>query len=73
MLEGFDKTYTFPNTISNAGLYKLAGNAVSVPVVKLIADKLMNIIEDELTNEIDNLNLEEEIIEEIIDLPAVIN
>ena len=34
-------TATLTNTISDSGLYKLAGNAVSLPVVKLIADKLV--------------------------------
>jgi len=39
--QGFPSTYILPN-ISDCHLYKLAGNAVSVPVVKLIADRLMN-------------------------------
>ena len=39
--QGFPSAYILPN-ISDCHLYKLAGNAVSVPVVKLIADRLMN-------------------------------
>ena len=42
-LQGFPQTYTLPS-LSDCNLYKLAGNAVSVPVVKLIAEKLINIM-----------------------------
>ena len=38
-LQGFQKNYNIDN-ISDAGLYKLAGNAVSVPVVELIIKQL---------------------------------
>lgn len=38
-LQGFPNTYTFPK-ISDSALYKLAGNAVSVPVITLVASKL---------------------------------
>lgn len=38
-LQGFPADYKLPD-ISDCQLYKLAGNAVSVPVVKLIVDKL---------------------------------
>jgi DNA (cytosine-5)-methyltransferase 1 len=41
--QGFPQTYKLPK-ISDSQLYKLAGNAVSVPVVELIADRLINII-----------------------------
>lgn len=39
-LQGFPETYILPSNISDANLYKLAGNAVSVPVVELIAQRL---------------------------------
>ena len=42
-LQGFDPNYILPN-ISNSKLYKLAGNAVSVPVVQLIIDKIISIL-----------------------------
>ena len=42
-LQGFPEDYKLPN-ISDGGLYKLAGNAVSVPVVGLIANKLALLI-----------------------------
>lgn len=42
-LQGFPKDYKLPKLCDSA-LYKLAGNAVSVPVVTLIANKLANII-----------------------------
>ena len=40
--QGFSKDYILPDVLSNSKLYKLAGNAVSVPVVKLIVDKLVH-------------------------------
>lgn len=42
-LQGFPTSYKLP-TISTSKLYCLAGNAVSMPVVTLIANRLMNII-----------------------------
>jgi DNA (cytosine-5)-methyltransferase 1 len=41
--QGFPSTYILPN-LSDANLYKLAGNAVSLPVVELIAQRLLNLI-----------------------------
>jgi len=38
-LQGFPSDYKLPN-LSDSALYKLAGNAVSVPVVELIVNKL---------------------------------
>ena len=43
-LQGFPKNYKLPE-ISDSSLYKLAGNAVSVPVVSLIVEKLTNSIQ----------------------------
>jgi DNA (cytosine-5)-methyltransferase 1 len=43
--QGFPSTYKVPNKkMSDANLYKLIGNAVSVPVVSLIAERLINAI-----------------------------
>jgi DNA (cytosine-5)-methyltransferase 1 len=42
--QGFDNNYKFPK-ISDAGLYKLAGNAVSIPVVNLIAKNIIDACE----------------------------
>jgi DNA (cytosine-5)-methyltransferase 1 len=39
--QGFPKEYQFPSTMSNTSLYKLVGNAVSVPVVRLIAQRIL--------------------------------
>ena len=39
-LQGFPKDYLLPN-ISDSELYKLAGNAVSIPVIELIINKLI--------------------------------
>jgi DNA (cytosine-5)-methyltransferase 1 len=41
--QGFPSSYTLPN-LSDTNLYKLAGNAVSVPVVKLIADRIIPLL-----------------------------
>lgn len=42
--QGFPDTYKLPN-LSNSKLYSLAGNAVSVPIVELIAKKIVSIME----------------------------
>jgi DNA (cytosine-5)-methyltransferase 1 len=42
-LQGFPKDYKLPN-ISIGKLYSLAGNAVSVPVVALIANRLVELL-----------------------------
>lgn len=42
-LQGFPPNYILP-MLSNSSLYKLAGNAVSIPVVKLIADRLIPLL-----------------------------
>jgi DNA (cytosine-5)-methyltransferase 1 len=42
--QGFPSSYELPN-ISDSNLYKLAGNAVSVPVVELIANRLISLID----------------------------
>lgn len=41
--QGFPDNYIFPK-LSDTKLYKLAGNAVSVPVIKLIANKIIESI-----------------------------
>lgn len=41
--QGFPRSYKLP-PLSDTNLYKLAGNAVSVPVVELIAQRLMSLI-----------------------------
>ena len=45
-LQGFPSSYKLPN-LSDSNLYKLAGNAVSVPVVKLIADRIVPLLRGE--------------------------
>jgi DNA (cytosine-5)-methyltransferase 1 len=41
--QGFPQTYNLPS-LSDTNLYKLAGNAVSVPVVRLIAERLVGVL-----------------------------
>ncbi len=40
-LQGFPKEYNLPNNLSDSALYKLAGNAVSVPVIELIINNII--------------------------------
>jgi len=42
--QGFPDSYRFPPGMSDSALYKLAGNAVSVPVVRLIAQRVLQIL-----------------------------
>lgn len=44
-LQGFPLDYIIPNNINDNMLYKLAGNAVSIPVVELIANKIFKLID----------------------------
>jgi len=46
--QGFPSSYTLPKNISDTSLYKLAGNAVSFPVVKLIADSIVPLLLEEV-------------------------
>ena len=39
--QGFPKEFSFPNDICNASKYKQAGNSVSVPVIKRIAENMI--------------------------------
>ena len=42
--QGFPDTFSFPDDISNASKYKQAGNSVSVPVIKRIAENMIKAI-----------------------------
>lgn len=42
-LQGFPTTYILPK-VSDCHLYKLAGNAVSLPIVRLIAERLVSML-----------------------------
>jgi DNA (cytosine-5)-methyltransferase 1 len=44
-LQGFPDTYSLDG-ISDTNLYKLSGNAVSVPVVKLIAGRVIEVLQE---------------------------
>ena len=45
-LQGFPLSYKLPN-LSDSNLYKLAGNAVSVPVVSLIANRIIPLLQED--------------------------
>lgn len=40
-LQGFPNTYILPSDMADSHLYKLAGNAVSLPVIEIIAQKIL--------------------------------
>ncbi len=41
-LQGFEKDYVFDDDISDSQLYKQAGNTVSVKIIKILADKIID-------------------------------
>lgn len=45
-VQGFPKDYKLPTNISDGALYKQAGNSVSVPVIKRIAENIKKALED---------------------------
>ena len=45
-LQGFPLSYKLPN-LSDSNLYKLAGNAISLPVVSLIANRIIPLLQEE--------------------------
>ncbi|MEK6448408.1 DNA cytosine methyltransferase [Priestia aryabhattai] len=46
LLQGFPKDYKIPENMANSHLYKQAGNSVSVPVIKRIAENILAILND---------------------------
>lgn len=40
--QGFPSTYVIPTVLSDTDLYKLAGNAISVPIVSLVAQRIVS-------------------------------
>lgn len=50
-LQGFPKTFKLPKDVNRAQLYKQAGNAVVVPVVKAIAKQMKKVLESEIACE----------------------
>ena len=44
--QGFPPEFSFPDDISNASKYKQAGNSVSVPVIKRIAEEMVKVLVD---------------------------
>jgi DNA (cytosine-5)-methyltransferase 1 len=43
--QGFPQSYVLPTSLSDAALYRLAGNSVSVPVVELIAREILRVLQ----------------------------
>lgn len=46
--QGFPSKYKLPTDLSNSALYKLAGNAVSYPVVEKIAKEIIKILDENI-------------------------
>ena len=44
-IQGFPKNFILPNTFAKSQLYKQAGNSVTVPVIKRIAEKMLKALE----------------------------
>ena len=44
--QGFDKEFYFPNNITIEDAYKQVGNSVCVPVVKRIAEKIKEVMDN---------------------------
>ncbi|MFD2908363.1 DNA cytosine methyltransferase [Flavobacterium ardleyense] len=44
LFQGYPENFVLPSTVSNAQLYKQAGNSVTVPVIERIAASIMNAI-----------------------------
>ena len=42
--QGFPNTFKLPSQLADCHLYKLAGNAISLPVIRLIADRIVKIL-----------------------------
>ncbi|WP_333809157.1 DNA (cytosine-5-)-methyltransferase [Flavobacterium sp.] len=43
--QGFPDTFKIPNEIANSAVYKQAGNSVSVPVIKAVSKKILEVLE----------------------------
>lgn len=46
LLQGFPEEYSFPEDMANGHKYKQAGNSVTVPVIKKIAENIMKVLDD---------------------------
>jgi len=44
-LQGFDDSFILPQNLAKSHLYKQAGNSVSVPVIKILASKMLRLME----------------------------
>jgi len=55
--QGFDDNYNLPTTLSDNKLYKLAGNAVTMILVKRIFDNLLEILDDITLNDLNERSL----------------
>lgn len=45
LLQGFPESFIIPEELSDSKIYKQAGNAVSVPVIKRVADEIIHALE----------------------------
>ena len=69
-LQGFraGESYIFPESVSNASLYKQAGNAVSVDIIELVAKKILNaFVSNDVIGEAKNTKKIENAIQDLLD------
>ncbi len=69
-LQGFraGESYILPESVSNASLYKQAGNAVSVDIIELIAKKILNaFVSNDVIGEAKNTKKIENAIQDLLD------
>lgn len=56
MLQGFPANYIIPESMANSHIYKQAGNSVTVPVIRRIAENIVRVLDTHLVREEANLN-----------------
>jgi len=53
LFQGFPLSFKLPNSLSNSKLYKQAGNSVSVPVIKTLADNILRTLNKDVLENLD--------------------
>jgi DNA (cytosine-5)-methyltransferase 1 len=46
-IQGFDKNFSFPDGISSGSKYAMIGNAVSPPISRLIANRVLKLLRED--------------------------
>lgn len=56
MLQGFPTNYIIPENMANSHVYKQAGNSVTVPVIRRIAENIVSVLDTHIVHEQATLN-----------------